>query len=71
MGSADHISLLIRAAAFAAHKHRNQRRKDADASPYINHPIALASVLANEASLADSTVLAAALLHVAFERCRL
>jgi signal peptidase II len=35
-------------AAFAAHKHRDQRRKDAEASPYINHPIALAEVLAGE-----------------------
>jgi len=29
--------------AFAADKHKNQRRKDAEASPYINHPIALAT----------------------------
>ena len=34
-------SLLIRALEFAARKHRMQRRKDEDASPYINHPIAL------------------------------
>lgn len=60
-------ALLIRAAAFAAHKHRNQRRKDADASPYINHPIALANVLANEADVSDPTVLAAALLHDTIE----
>jgi len=60
-------ALLIRAAAFAAHKHRNQRRKDADASPYINHPIALANVLANEADVLDATVLAAALLHDTIE----
>lgn len=39
---------FINAVAFAADKHRNQRRKDAEASPYINHPIALANVLANE-----------------------
>lgn len=56
-------ALLIRAAAFAAHKHRNQRRKDADASPYINHPIALAHILANEAGINDAIVLVAALLH--------
>lgn len=31
---------LLRAIVFAADKHRQQRRKDADASPYINHPIA-------------------------------
>ena len=39
---------FIKAVAFAAEKHKNQRRKDAHASPYINHPIALANVLANE-----------------------
>lgn len=43
------MNLLIKAISFAAEKHRNQRRKDAEASPYINHPIALADVLANEA----------------------
>ena len=30
--------LILRAVAFAAHKHRDQRRKDKEASPYINHP---------------------------------
>lgn len=60
-------ALLIRVMAFAAHKHRNQRRKDADASPYINHPIALANVLANEAGIDDPVVLAAALLHDTIE----
>lgn len=54
---------LIRALAFAAHKHRDQRRKDAQASPYINHPIALADVLANEAGIDDIAVLCAAILH--------
>ena len=38
------LDLVIRAAAFAAHKHRHQRRKDADATPYINHPLALARI---------------------------
>jgi (p)ppGpp synthase/HD superfamily hydrolase len=42
------ITTILRAASFAAHKHRNQRRKDADASPYINHPLALARVLADQ-----------------------
>lgn len=48
---------LIAAIAFAAEKHRDQRRKDAEASPYINHPIALANVLANEAGIDDERVL--------------
>ena len=45
------MGAFAKAVAFAADKHRNQRRKDAEASPYINHPIALANVLANEAGL--------------------
>jgi guanosine-3',5'-bis(diphosphate) 3'-pyrophosphohydrolase len=54
---------LIDALAFAAHKHRNQRRKDVEASPYINHPIALARVLAVEAGVKDEKTLIAAILH--------
>ena len=45
--------IFIKAVAFAADKHRNQRRKDVEASPYINHPIALANVLANEGGIAN------------------
>jgi len=58
--AADALALIIRATAFAADKHRNQRRKDTEASPYINHPIALANVLIHEAGVEDATVLAAA-----------
>jgi guanosine-3',5'-bis(diphosphate) 3'-pyrophosphohydrolase len=61
------LALLFRALAFAAHKHRDQRRKDAEASPYINHPIALAEVLAGEGGVTDVEVLAAALLHDTIE----
>jgi guanosine-3',5'-bis(diphosphate) 3'-pyrophosphohydrolase len=61
------LALLLRALAFAAHKHRDQRRKDAEASPYINHPIALADVLVNEGGVTDTEVLAAALLHDTLE----
>lgn len=57
------VALVLRASAFAAHKHRNQRRKDVDASPYINHPLTLANVLANEAGVTDTVTLCAALLH--------
>src|SRR5207237_8837529 len=57
------VALRLRALAFAAHKHRDQRRKDAEASPYINHPIALADVLVNEGGVTDVEVLCAALLH--------
>jgi guanosine-3',5'-bis(diphosphate) 3'-pyrophosphohydrolase len=59
--------LLIRALEFAARKHRMQRRKDQDASPYINHPIALLSVLCVEAGVEDAGILAAAALHDTIE----
>lgn len=61
--STNNINLILKALAFAAHKHRDQRRKDVNASPYINHPIALASVLNNEGGITDENVLCAALLH--------
>jgi guanosine-3',5'-bis(diphosphate) 3'-pyrophosphohydrolase len=57
------MPLFIDALAFAAHKHRDQRRKNAAASPYINHPIALAHVLANEGGITETPVLCAAILH--------
>lgn len=57
------LQLILDAASFAAHKHRTQRRKDHEASPYINHPLALARTLAHTAGVTDQTVLCAALLH--------
>jgi guanosine-3',5'-bis(diphosphate) 3'-pyrophosphohydrolase len=57
-----HMETVLRAAAFAAEKHRSQRRKDADASPYINHPITAAYILVR-AGVEDPVVLASALLH--------
>ncbi len=54
---------LLKAIAFAADKHRRQRRKDADESPYINHPIAVATVLAVEVNVSDEATLLAAVLH--------
>lgn len=59
--------LFIRALAFAAEKHRDQRRVDAEARPYINHPIALARVLSVEGDVQDAEILAAALLHDTIE----
>ena len=58
---------LLDAALFAAEKHRRQRRKDADASPYINHPLALAQLLATTGGVTDMVVLQAALLHDTLE----
>ena len=57
------IAVIMRAAKFAADAHRDQRRKDQNASPYINHPLALADLLANEGGVSDPDVIVAALLH--------
>ena len=57
------LVLVLDAASFAADKHRLQRRKHADAPPYINHPLALADILAKEGAVEDAKVIAAALLH--------
>ena len=64
------LPLLLDALAFAAEKHRRQRRKDRHASPYINHPIALAQVLAREGRVKDERILAAARLHDTIEDTR-
>lgn len=54
---------LLATIEFAAARHRNQRRKDAEASPYINHRLQLAHVLATEAGVSDLKTLMAAVLH--------
>ena len=61
------VGLILNALEFAARKHRDQRRKDKRASPYINHPIQLAKVLWEEGGVADPVAIAAALLHDTIE----
>ena len=60
---ADDLKKLMHALEFASRKHKDQRRKDVDASPYINHPISLASILCNEGHVTDTDVICGALLH--------
>jgi len=68
MGSTRQIALnILRALEFAAEKHRDQRRKGVEASPYINHPIQVAEVLATVGQVEDLTTLMAALLHDTIE----
>ena len=57
------LALLLKAVAFSADRHRDQRRKGSDASPYINHPLDVADVLANIGGVTDVTILVAAVLH--------
>jgi guanosine-3',5'-bis(diphosphate) 3'-pyrophosphohydrolase len=58
---------LLTALCFAARKHRNQRRKDSDATPYINHPIAVTDVLVRIGKVTDLATLQAGILHDTIE----
>ena len=51
------LGLLMEAINFAAIKHRDQRRKDVDKTPYINHPIGVAYLLWKEGGITDASVL--------------
>ena len=61
------LPIILTALEFASKKHRDQRRKDTSASPYINHPISLANILCNEGKISDPKVICAALLHDTIE----
>lgn len=58
---------ILRAASFAAGKHRFQKRKGADAEPYINHPLEVANLLASVGGIEDADIIAAAILHDTIE----
>ena len=59
--------LILKAAHYAAQKHRDQRRRDKDTSPYINHPISVAKIISEIGNVEAPEVLAAALLHDTIE----
>lgn len=70
MREADLLTPLLKALHFAADKHRDQRRKDVDASPYINHPIEVAELLARVGGITDLVTLQGAILHDTIEDTR-
>lgn len=57
---------IFKALVFAADKHKNQKRKNKDQTPYINHPIDVANKLL-ESGVTQETVIMAALLHDTIE----
>jgi guanosine-3',5'-bis(diphosphate) 3'-pyrophosphohydrolase len=67
MKGSEIIGALIEAIRFAADRHRHQRRKGLDASPYINHTIEVAEVLVRVGDVDDLEVLQAAILHDTLE----
>ncbi len=61
------VADLLAATEFAAGKHSTQRRKNVEASPYINHPIRVAHLLAAVGGITDLATLIAAVLHDTLE----
>ena len=60
------LTLITQALLYAAEKHAGQFRKDGK-TPYINHPIQLAAVLASTGNITDPETIACALLHDTIE----
>lgn len=58
---------LLLALRFASLKHRDQRRKDEEQSPYINHLIDVASILWFEGRVRTPEILMAGILHDTLE----
>lgn len=58
---------LLHALQFSAERHKNQRRKGAEASPYINHLIHVAEILWTVGEVRDVTLLVASILHDTLE----
>ncbi|KZC09867.1 PREDICTED: guanosine-3',5'-bis(diphosphate) 3'-pyrophosphohydrolase MESH1 [Dufourea novaeangliae] len=61
--NAELLMLVMKCVNFAAVKHKDQRRKDTEETPYINHPIGVANILIQEGNIYDPPVILAALLH--------
>lgn len=59
----NNIENFMKCLQFAARKHCHQRRKDKQKTPYINHPINVATILAIDGMVDDEVVVMAALLH--------
>ena len=64
---AEDFGLFISALKFGAHRHRWQKRKDAEQTPYFNHPIDVAEILWRVGAVRDMAILTAALLHDVIE----
>jgi (p)ppGpp synthase/HD superfamily hydrolase len=61
------IGTFLKALHYAAEKHSDQRRKDAKASPYINHPIQVTEILWRIGEVRDPVLLLASILHDTIE----
>ncbi len=67
MFQSNDVGIILKALHFASVKHKDQRRKDIQATPYINHPIEVAEILWNLGEIYDPVVIISALLHDTIE----
>jgi (p)ppGpp synthase/HD superfamily hydrolase len=61
------LTLILQAIKFAADKHQHQRRKNQEATPYINHPLAVMETLWRIGQVRHIPTLVAAVLHDTLE----
>lgn len=60
-------SIVLKALAFAAEKHRFQFRKGEEQTPFINHPIKVANLLSEVGKIDDPATICGAILHDTIE----
>lgn len=56
-------AVVLDAILFAAEQHRDQRRQDASALPFVSHPIETIAILAHVGGIRDTAILVGAVLH--------
>lgn len=56
-------SIILKSAVFAANKHKDQKRKNASQTPYINYPLGVADYIAKIGGIASPVVRCASILH--------
>ncbi len=66
MSQSNH-AVVFKALAFAAEKHRFQFRKGEEQTPFINHPIKVASLLTEVGAINDPATICGAILHDTIE----
>lgn len=65
--SEEEVGLLLHAVQFASEKHKSQRRKDEERTPYINHPLNVAKILWEVGNIRDIRIIIAGILHDTIE----
>ncbi len=65
--SSQDVEFILSGLLFAAEKHQMQTRKNADKTPYIEHPLGVAESILSVGRVYDAKILVAALLHDTIE----